>query len=124
MSEQKNIKTCLLCDEPLRGRKDQLYCSTQCRIEHHNHMNRDTSKFMTNINNLLRKNHRILQRINREGTTKIAKVTLLDEGFNFNYFTNEYVTRNGKVYRFVYDQGYLALENGIFAIVHKHEYVD
>lgn len=124
MSDNEHAKTCLLCGDLVRGRKDRLYCSDQCRIEYHNLQNRDASKFMTNINNLLRKNHRILQRLNSDGTTKVSKAHLMDEGFNFHYFTNEYKTRNGKVYHFVYDQGYLPLENGVFAIVHKHEYVD
>lgn len=79
---------------------------------------------MKNVNNMLRKNHRILQKLNVDATTKVTKTMLQEEGFNFKYFTNEYITKNGKVYHFVYDQGYLALDSGIYTLVHKHEYVD
>ncbi|HMP28921.1 MAG TPA: hypothetical protein PKD85_04940 [Saprospiraceae bacterium] len=116
-------RSCLQCGDKLFGRRDQKYCSDQCRVEYNNLLNRDVSKFMTNINNLLRKNRRILERLNPNGKAKVSKTQLLDEGFNFNYFTNEYVTKAGKAYRFVYEQGYLELEDDIFALVQKHEYV-
>jgi predicted nucleic acid-binding Zn ribbon protein len=116
-------RSCMQCGDKLFGRRDQKYCSDQCRVEYNNLLNRDVSKFMTNINNLLRKNRRILEKMNPHGKSKVTKAQLLDEGFNFNYFTNEYVTKAGKAYKFVYDQGYLELEEGIYALVQKHEYV-
>jgi len=116
-------RTCLHCEAKLHGRRDQKFCGDQCRVEYNNRLNRDVSKFMTNVNNLLRKNRRILEKLNPQGKAKVTKTQMLDEGFNFNYFTNEYVTKAGKAYRFVYEQGYLELEEGFFALVQKHEYV-
>ena len=43
---------------------------------------------------------------------------------NFNYFTSEYVTKNGAVYKYVYDQGFLLLEDGTYALVIKKDYID
>ena len=116
-------RKCLQCEAKLHGRRDQKFCSDQCRVEYNNILNRDVSKFMTNVNNLLRKNRRILEKMNPSGKAKVTKTQLLDEGFNFSYFTNEYVTKAGKAYRFVYEQGYLELEEGLYALVQKHEYV-
>jgi predicted nucleic acid-binding Zn ribbon protein len=123
MAKVKEERSCMQCGNKLFGRRDQKYCSDQCRVEYNNILNRDVSKFMTNINNLLRKNRRILEKMNPNGKSKVTKTQLLDEGFNFNYFTNEYKTKAGKSYKFVYEQGYLELEEGVFALVEKHEYV-
>lgn len=123
----KNViekQRCQVCGDEMKGRRDKKFCSDQCRVEHHNYQNRDVSKFMTNINNLLRKNHRILEKLNPKGKTRVSKAHLLDEGLNFNYFTNMYKTKNGKAYYFVYDQGYIEIEDGVFTLVQKHEYVD
>lgn len=122
-AKTKVERECIQCGNELRGRADQKYCSDQCRVEFHNAQNRDISKFMTNINNLLRKNRRILAKMNPNGKAKVTKAQLLDEGFNFHYFTNEYVTKAGKIYYFVYDQGYIEVEDHLFTLVEKHEYV-
>jgi predicted nucleic acid-binding Zn ribbon protein len=123
MANTTEERSCLVCGEKLRGRRDQKYCSDQCRVEFNNELNRDVSKFMTNINNMLRKNRRILEKLNPTGKTKVTKAQLLDEGFNLHYFTNEYITKTGNVYHFCYEQGYIELDDDMFALVKKHEYV-
>lgn len=60
---------------------------------------------------------------NPNGKAKIQKIDLLDNGFKFNYFTNEYVTKGGKKYKFCYEQGYLELEGQNIALVRKQEYI-
>ena len=62
--------------------------------------------------------------LNPKGTAKVNKVELLDLGFKFSYYTNEYKTQAGKVYKFCYEQGYLDLGRGKYAIVKRKEYVD
>lgn len=106
------------------GRSDKKYCSDQCRTSYNNKLNSDSSNFMRNINNILRKNRRILEKLNPYETTKVSKTELLDHGFNFNYFTNEFVTVKGKIYRFCYDLGYLKLDHQKYAIVKRKEYVN
>lgn len=113
-----------MCKEVIQGRSDKRFCSDQCRTSHNNRQNSDANKFMRNINNILRKNRRIMATLNPNGTTKVNKTDLLDEGFKFSYFTNEYKTRAGKVYRFCYEYGYLELDNDKYALVIKKEYVD
>lgn len=117
-------RSCLECGSKLLGRADQKFCCGDCKNSYNNRMNSDVNKFMRNINNTLRKNRRILAQLNPHGTTKVTKTQLLDEGFKFSYFTNEYVTRAGKVYRFCYDQGYLELEENLYALVIRKEYVE
>lgn len=118
-------KKCLECGDKFKGRADKRFCSAHCRSAYNNRLNSDTTKFMRNINNILRKNRRILATLNPTGkTAKVSKDKLLDEGFKFAYFTNVYRTKAGKTYRFCYDQGYLPLENDMFALVVRQSYVE
>ena len=99
------------------GRVDQKFCSDQCRNNYNNSQNRDESSLMKNINRQLRKNRRILKDLNPYGKAKVKKHTLLSRGFNFKYFTNVYKNKEGKVYYFCYEQGYLPIDNDFFALV-------
>jgi hypothetical protein len=74
---------------------------------------------MRNVNNKLRKNYRILSALNVEGKSKTSRAKLLSKGFNFEFFTNILNTKTGNTYYFIYDQGYLALENDYFMLVKK-----
>ncbi len=114
---------CIECGDRLVGRQDKKFCSDNCRSQYNNRLNSDQSKFVRNINNVLRRNYRILQRLNPQGKSKVSRDDLVALGFNFRYFTNEYVTKAGKVYRFCYNQGYLSLEENYFAIVERKDYV-
>lgn len=112
-------KTCLECGEKILGREDKKFCSDYCRNSHHNKLNKDSKNLVRNVNNRLRKNHRILEELNPGQKNTAPKSKLLAKGFDFNYFTSIYTTKAGKIYYFVYDQGYLPLENDYFALVKK-----
>jgi len=115
---------CPVCGENFRGRADKKFCSSHCRTSYHNQLNSQSVNFVRNINNLLRKNRRILIHFNPKGKSLVKKKDLIKRGFNFNYFTNEYNTKQGKTYRFCYEQGYLELDQETLALVHRLEYVD
>lgn len=117
-------RKCIVCGDKMKGRADKKYCSDGCRVAYHNENNRDSSNFMRNITNILRKNRRILAALNPNGKARTSKTELLDHGFKFSYFTNIYKTKAGKVYYFCYDQGYIELGEGKYAIVTRKEYVD
>lgn len=74
---------------------------------------------MRNINNKLRRNYRILAELNIDGKTKTTKTKLTGKGFDFNYFTNLLQTKNGNTYYFLYEQGYMPLENDYYILVKK-----
>lgn len=74
---------------------------------------------MRNVNNRLRKNYRILSEINVEGKTKTTRAKLSGKGFDFEHFTNLLNTKNGNTYYFVYEQGYMPLENDYYILVRK-----
>lgn len=113
------MKTCLECGDTIVGREDKKFCNDGCRNAYNNKINKDSSNYMRNINNKLRKNHRILSELNTEGKTNSSKSKLLGKGFDFTFFTNILRTKTGNTYHFVYDQGYLLLENDYLVLVKK-----
>jgi len=116
-------KQCIICGDAMTGRPDKRFCSDNCRSTYHNRQNSNTNNFIRNINNILRKNRRILAALNPNGKANVHRDKLVEQGFNFRYFTNEYVTRKEVVYRFIYDQGYTERENDYYTLVVRQEYV-
>ena len=111
----KNL--CRECGDGYFGRSDKVYCSDQCRTANYNRKNSDRTKFMRNVNNILRKNRRILAHLNPEGKIRVHKTKLIEEGFKFNYHTSSYSTKSGKTYFFCYEQGYIQSGSGYLALV-------
>ena len=114
-------KNCLECGEKIMGREDKKFCSDGCRNAYNNKMNKDSNNLMRNINNKLRKNYRILCELNPEGKSKTTKSKLLSKGFDFEFFTSILYTKTGNTYHFLYDQGYMVLENDFYMLV-KRDY--
>lgn len=111
------MKNCLECGEKIVGRADKKFCSDLCRNAYNNRLNADSNNLVRNINNALRKNRRILETHCPDDKAKVSKNTLVREGFDFGYHTSVRQTQKGAVYYFVYEYGYLALENDNYLIV-------
>ena len=120
---EKIARACLECGEPLKGRKDQKFCSDYCRNSHNNRLNEDSTNMMRRINRILRRNRQILSGLNPTGKRTIDGIILAEEGFNFHYVTNVYSTQKGSNYWFCYDQGYLKLEGDKYMLVQKQDYI-
>lgn len=112
-------KKCLECNEPLQGRVDKKFCSDYCRNTYNNKVNKESKNLIRNINNRLRKNYKILSELNTLGKTKVSRTKLFDKGFDFTFFTSMYTTKTGNTYFYVYDQGYLPLDNELFLLIKK-----
>ena len=103
---------CLECGEKIIGRSDKKFCNDACRNAYNNKQNKDSSNLMRNVNNKLRKNYRILIEINTDGKTKSQNPDWMAYGgFDFDYFTNLKVYKNGSEYKFIYDYGYKLLDD-------------
>ncbi|KUJ61153.1 hypothetical protein AR687_14575 [Flavobacteriaceae bacterium CRH] len=113
------MKTCLECTEKIVGREDKKFCSDSCRNAYNNKINKDSTNFMRNVNNKLRKNYRILSELNTEGKSKATRDKMINKGFDFDFFTNILQTKTGNTYYFLYDQGYRSLDNDYFMLVKK-----
>ena len=112
-------KTCLDCGNVLLGRSDKKFCNDACRNSYNNKLNKDSKNLLRNVNNRLRKNWRILEELNPRGKSKVTRSKLIEKGFDFSYITSIYTTKVGTTYYFVYNQGYLPLENDYYALVKR-----
>ena len=115
------MKNCLECNEKIVGREDKKFCSDGCRNAYNNKINKDSTNYMRNVNNKLRKNYRILSELNTEEKSRTTKSKLISKGFDFEFFTSIYNTKTGNTYYFLYDQGYRILEDDYYMLVKKSQ---
>lgn len=123
MLKHKENKRCRLCEKPLKGRSDKKFCDDYCRAAYNNDLKGATNNFVRNVNNALSRNRRILENIlqQRGTTTKTNRDKLVEKGFQFKYHTQQYQAKNGNIYFYCYEYGYLPLENNWVLIVKRHE---
>lgn len=112
-------RTCMECGDNLTGRIDKKFCSDYCRNTYNNKVDKDSKNRIRNTNNRLKKNYKILTELNTLGKTKVSRSKLYDKGFDFNLFTSVYTTKTNNTYHFVYNQGYLALDNELYLLIKK-----
>ena len=112
-------KLCPECDGKIIGREDKKFCSDYCRNAYNNKVNKDSKNLIRNTNNRLRRNYKILGELNNSGKTKVTRSKLLNQNFDFNFFTSIYTTKTGNTYFYVYDQGYLPLENEYYLLIKR-----
>jgi predicted nucleic acid-binding Zn ribbon protein len=115
-------RKCLECGEKIKGRVDKKFCSDQCRIAYNNRLNSDENNYVRNVNNILRKNRRILMDLNPSGKTRVSREKLSEKGFDFTYYTSTYTTKEGAQYIYCYEQGYLPVDKGYYLLVVKKDY--
>ena len=114
-------KTCQECGDRIAGRADKKFCSDHCRVAFHNRLNSDATNYVRNVNNILRKNRRILAELNTKGKVKVAVRKLIDRGFEFGYFTSVADTADGATCRYCYDQGYQPIEEDVCLLIVREE---
>jgi hypothetical protein len=115
-------KICSECGSTFKGRTDKKFCSDQCRTSHNNKLNSNENNYVRNVNNILRRNRRILIDLNPDGKNRVSCDKLKSRGFDFNYFTSTYKTKDGAQYYYCYEQGYLPIEKDFCLLVIKKNY--
>jgi predicted nucleic acid-binding Zn ribbon protein len=119
---------CIHCGEPFSGRADKKFCSESCRSNYHYYQQKEKedSLFKT-IDKQLKANRRILKDFNRAGKATVRKEVLLDEGFNPKYFTHYWKAKNGNVYLFCYEYGFMKKIENIkekYVLIQWQSYMD
>ena len=123
MEERK----CLECGEPIYGRIDKKFCSDQCRNTFNNRTHTIANKYIRKVNYIIRKNRKIMQELldsSDKDAIRIHRRKLMDKGFNFDYYTNIYKTKNEKYYYFSYEYGFMKLDEDYFTVVLREEYLN
>ena len=114
-------KNCLDCERPIKGRADKKFCDDTCRNNYNNRLNfDDNTPLVRNINNILRKNRRALKEL-LSGMEKkvlvIDKIKLVEKGYQFEYCTEHYTTKENEQYYYCYDYGYRPLDDEKLMVV-------
>jgi hypothetical protein len=112
-------KQCLECERDFFGRVDKKFCSDACRNAYNNRVNASDEAVIKKLNRVLRKNWKILKELNPDEKIKTQLSKLVKRGFDFDAITSNLVTKEGKEYRFCYDQGYLVLDDRFVLIVKR-----
>jgi predicted nucleic acid-binding Zn ribbon protein len=96
----KSARECLNCQIAISGRKDKKFCCDQCRFIYNNKRKEENKKENTiaKINQILIKNREILKFYNPEGLTILRKSVLINQGYDFRYFTSYYKSKAGNLY--------------------------
>lgn len=111
-------KQCLVCNKTLKGRTDKKFCDDYCRNIYNNQLKSDQSNFVRNIINALRKNRLILQRlIGGCEKSKIPKEKLLENGYQFKYYTHAFCNKKGGTYHYCFEYGYLDMDRDWLMLV-------
>lgn len=116
---ENNTRPCLDCGKEVRGRIDKKYCNDYCRNNYNNRQNSDQNNYVRNVNNILRKNRRLLADFlgAEEETAKVRKDKMITKGYQFQYHTHTLVNQKQQTYFFCYEYGFLPLEQEWVLIV-------
>ena len=118
------MSQCLYCKELIaEGRKGKKFCNAYCKSSYHNERRKADETIVTEINRILRTNWRILSSLNPQGKSTVKKLFLIEQGYNFNYFTNIYRTQKGIIYYFCYDVGITEVSKAHVCIVNWQNYM-
>lgn len=101
------------CTKKVEGRSDKQFCSDYCKSEHHYSARKKTGKtyFKLKVDEVLRKNRKILAKYNVKSKATVRKEVLIKEGFNPRFFTHYWKTSKGDTYLFCYDQGFKEIKD-------------
>jgi predicted 2-oxoglutarate/Fe(II)-dependent dioxygenase YbiX len=115
------VRSCLECGKSVKGRADKKFCDDYCRNAYNNRQNSEQNNFVRNVNNSLKKNRRVLEGALPEGggMVKTPRHKLLQQGFDFKFHTHQYTNKNGSIYFFCYEYGYLPLDGDWILVVKK-----
>lgn len=81
------MKICPTCGEIIKGRRDKIFCSPNCRSSAQYEKKVMHERFYLQVDKQLKTNRKILKRYNKSGFTTLRKEKLLEEGFNPKFFT-------------------------------------
>jgi len=118
------MEKCKECGENLAGRLGQKFCSVYCKSSFHykNYKLNQPSTYVK-IDNQLKCNRRILKSYNISGQSQIKTKILIEEGFDFNYFTHIWTAKNGNLYYFCYEFGFRNLNDGKYMLIMWQDYM-
>jgi len=120
------MNRCLYCKKGISGRPDKKYCDHHCKSAFQYQTRKEEDAFFFKVDRILKTNRKILKKYNSKGKTILRQSTLIDKGFQPNYFTHYWRNSKGDPYIFCYDFGFRAIQQkGIdkFLLIQWQEYM-
>jgi hypothetical protein len=112
--------SCLNCGKIIKsGRSDKKFCDSGCKDEYYNRLKSDEHKEIKKIDQVLKRNRRILKKLfNPQKEKLINREILLKSGFEFDYHTHLIVTKTkSNEFIFCYDYGYREIEKDKYKVI-------
>lgn len=112
-------RNCLTCGRNIKGRIDKKFCDDACRNQFNNQLNSDAVNYVRNVNNILRRNRRILEDTltGVEKATVRSKSELARKGYRFDFFTSIFTNKENETYYYCYEYGLKQVEEDKCIIV-------
>lgn len=106
----------------MRGRRDKLFCSVNCKNYYHSNLRSVTVKASKKIDIILHRNRSILlELLGKNGTQKkIKRIDLERKHFKFKYLTHFYKNKHGKTYHYVYDFAWMEFSDDEVLILRRN----
>jgi hypothetical protein len=111
---------CQQCQSMIKGRSDKKFCSTSCKNKFNNAQKKATCSVTEEIDGYLHRNRTILHNLMQDSKKEIFdKLVLVRSGFQFDYMTGIYTNKENKMYRYVYDYGWMDFSDQKVLVVAK-----
>lgn len=128
MFTMKNDRKCLECDKLLEGRADKRFCDPYCKSAYHYKKSQsETPKFYIKVQQQLKLNRKFLKNYNKAGKATVRSEVLIQQGFNPNFFTHYWKNKKGDTYLFVYEFGFLKVQENNkakYVLIQWQEYME
>jgi len=111
---------CLNCYEPIKsGRSDKKFCDSGCKDEYYNKIKINEHKEIKKIDQVLKRNRRILKKLFDPKKEKLVnREILLKAGFEFDFHTHFVITKiKENEFTFCYDYGYREVEKDKYKVI-------
>ena len=114
-------RKCKMCQEPIQGRSDKIFCSVNCKTEYHHKLRRATAVEVVEINKILARNRSILLEILGKNIAqkKVPRLMLDKKKFNYKYHTHIHRNSMGKLFFYVYDFAWMEFSDNEILIIRK-----
>lgn len=120
---------CLNCGKDLFGRADKKYCNDTCRNQANSakrkKLKKEEPRHVYQISRDILRNRNMIakMRVYEYEPRVVTRSELMDQGFNFEYYTNILETKKGR-YHYCYEYGWLEMENGKILLVMTDRYTE
>ena len=121
------MSNCLHCNKALEGRRGKQFCDPLCKSAYHYEQEQQSlPPFYRKVDAQLKKNRKILKEFNKAGKSTVRQELLHERGFDPRFFTHFWRKDSETVYLFVYEFGYLKMNEHFrekYLLIHWQEYM-